>query len=138
MLLDKFRAGAVSTTWHTTGRVQRFHPVQIAAFGGTLGGTFELAVMKEGTSWKTDCKGQKMKLEELWPQLYGEENKRTATGFFNAEGTLSGGGSSPGNGGMWKTLNGQVALTSNRSYLYSVIPFPQHTFSSSRSCRYPV
>jgi uncharacterized protein involved in outer membrane biogenesis len=67
MLLDKFRAGAASTTWHTSGRVQKFHPVQIAAFGGTLGGTFELAVMKEGTTWKTDFKGQKMKLEELSP-----------------------------------------------------------------------
>ena len=114
MLLDKFRTGAVSTTWHTTGRVQKFDPVQIAAFGGTLGGTFELAVMKEGTSWKTDFKGQEMKLGNLWPQLYGEENKRRATGFLNAEGSLSGGRSSPGNGGMWETLNGQVALTSTK------------------------
>ena len=111
MLLDKFRAGAVSTTWHTTGRVQRFHPVQIAAFGGTLGGTFELAVMKEGTTWKADCNGQKMKLEELWPQLYGEEKERKAKGLFNAEGALSGGGSSPGNGGAWETLNGQLVLS---------------------------
>ena len=114
MRLDKFMAGAVSTTWHTTGRVQKFYPVQIAAFGGTLGGTFELAVMKEGTSWKTDFKGQEMKLGDLWPQLYGEENKRRATGFLNAEGTLSGGRSSPGNGGMWETLNGQLALTSTK------------------------
>ena len=52
-----------------------------------------------------------MKLEELWPQLYGEKKKRRAKGLFNAEGTLSGGGSSPGNGGMWETLNGQLALT---------------------------
>jgi len=111
MLLDKFRTGTVSTTWHTTGRVQRFHPVQIAAFGGTLGGTFELAVMKEGTSWTTDCKGQQMKLEELWPQLYGEEKERTAKGYFNVEGTLSGGGSSPENGSAWETLNGQLVLT---------------------------
>ena len=111
MLLDKFRAGATATTWRTTGRVQRFDSIQIAAFGGTLGGTFELSVMKEGTSWKTDFKGQEMKLGDLWPQLYEGKNKRRATGSFNAEGTLSGGGSSPGNGGMWETLNGQVALT---------------------------
>ena len=115
MLLDKFRAGAVSTTWHTTGRVQRFHPVQIAAFGGTLGGTFELAVMKEGTTWKADCKGQKMKLEELWPQLYEKEKERTAKGLFNAEGTLSGGGASHGNGGAWETLNGQLVFTATKA-----------------------
>jgi hypothetical protein len=67
--------------------------------------------MKEGTSWKTDFKGQEMKLGDLWPQLYEEEKKRRATGSFNAEVKLSGAGSSPGNGGMWETLNGQVALT---------------------------
>jgi uncharacterized protein YhdP len=67
--------------------------------------------MKEGTTWKADYKGQDMKLEELSPQLFNEEKKRRSKGSLNAEGTLRGGGSSPGNGGAWKTLNGQVALS---------------------------
>jgi uncharacterized protein involved in outer membrane biogenesis len=110
LLLNKYRAGAVSTTWHTTGRVQRFDPVQIAAFGGTLGGTFELSVMKGGTTWTTHFKGQSIRLETLWPQLVGAESKTRVKGNLSAEGALSGGPSSKQEG-MWKTLNGQVALT---------------------------
>jgi hypothetical protein len=111
MLFDKFRAGAITTTWRTTGRVQRFEQVQIAAFGGKIGGTFELSVMKGGTTWKTDFKGQGMKLEDLWPQLYEKDKERGAKGLFNAEGTLSGGGPSPDNRSAWETFNGQLALS---------------------------
>ena len=111
MLFYKFRAGATTTTWRTTDRVQRFEQVQIAAFGGTVGGTFELSVMKGGITWKTDFKGQGMKLEYLWPQLYEKDKERAAEGLFNADGTLSGGGSSPDNRSAWETFNGQLALS---------------------------
>ncbi len=108
--LNRYKTGAVSTTWHTTGRIQRFDPVQITAFGGTLGGTFELSVLKGGTTWTTHFKGQSIKLENLWPQLVGVESETRVTGNLNAEGALSGGPSSK-QVGMWKTLNGQVTLT---------------------------
>jgi hypothetical protein len=83
--------------------------------------------MKEGTSWKTDFKGQDMKLEKLWPQLVGKEREEKAKGPFNAEGTLSGGGAPSGKGGMWETFNGQGELSGtdvtfqNSSFFRSIL-----------------
>ena len=99
------KTGPVSTTWKTSGRVQQFDPLQIQAFGGTLGGMFELAVLKDGISWRTDLSGQDMIIEEIFTQLF-EESERVK-GILNAQGNLSGrADDDPAE--VWRSLNGEL------------------------------
>ena len=41
MHVGKVKTGTISSIWKFSGRVQKIGPLQIQAFGGTLGGMFE-------------------------------------------------------------------------------------------------
>ena len=68
--------------------MQQFDPLQIQAFGGTLGGMFVLAVLGDGIRWKTDFSGRGMIIEDIFTQL-SEESERVQD-ILNAQGNLSG------------------------------------------------
>lgn len=110
MVAGKVRTGPVSTTWRTSGRVQRFDPVQIEAFGGGLRGTFELSILKEGTSWAADFSGQDMRLEDVLAQLRQETNEAEVTGLLSAKGILTGMAASEEEE-VWRSIKGKLGFT---------------------------
>ena len=110
MVAGKVRTGAVSTIWRTSGRVQRFDPVQIEAFGGGLRGKFELSILKEGTSWATDFNGQDMRQEDILAQLREETSGAEVTGLLSAQGNLTGRAASEDEE-VWRSIKGELGFT---------------------------
>ena len=105
MHLGKVKTGTVFTIWKTSGRVQQFDPLQIQAFGGTLWGMFELAVLEDGIRWKTDFSGRGMIIEDIFTQL-SEESERVL-GILNAQVNLSG-RSDADPKEVWRSINGKL------------------------------
>jgi hypothetical protein len=109
---DKVKTGAVSTLWKTSGRVQQFDPLQIKAFGGTLGGKLELAILEEGITWKTALKGEEMIIEDISNQLF-EEGERVK-GTVSAQGTLSGRADDDPEE-RWRSINGKLSYKATKT-----------------------
>jgi hypothetical protein len=112
MRAGKVKTGKVSTLWQTSGRVQQFDPLQIKAFGGTLGGMFELAILEDGITWKTDLKGEEMIIEDITTQLF-EESERVK-GTVSAQVTLSGRADSDPKE-RWKSINGKLSYKATKT-----------------------
>jgi len=111
MYAGKVRTGAVSTILHTSGRVQKFDPVQIGAFGGGLRGTFKLSILKEGTSWVADFSGQELRLEDILAQLREETAEGAeVTGLLSAKGNLTGRAASEEEE-VWRSIKGELGVT---------------------------
>jgi hypothetical protein len=110
MCFGKARTGAVSTIWHTSGRVQEFSPFHIYAFGGELKGALDLAVLSNGTSWAVDFNGQEMDIEVIEHQLLEKTLEGKAKGLLSVEGSL-GGKVSRKKGEVWSSLDGILTLT---------------------------
>jgi uncharacterized protein involved in outer membrane biogenesis len=111
MHAGKVRTGAVSTILHTSGRVQRFDPVQIESFGGGIRGKFELSILKEGASWAVDFSGQGMRLEDILAQLREETAEGAeVTGLLSAKGNLTGRAASEEEE-VWRSIKGELGFT---------------------------
>ena len=106
----RVKTGAVSAAWQTSGLVQKFDPFHIKAFGGTLEGMFELAVLRDGVCWDADFSGQDIILEELTDQLFAEREK--LKGIISAQGTLKGGADADPEA-VWRSINGELDYTAN-------------------------
>jgi hypothetical protein len=112
MHFGKVKTGAVSTLWYTSGRVQQFDPLQIKAFGGTLGGKLELAILEEGITWKTDLKGEEMIIEDISNQLF--EGGERVKGTVSAQGKLRGrADANPEE--MWQSINGELGYRATKT-----------------------
>jgi hypothetical protein len=110
MVAGKVRTGKVSSILQTSGRVQQFDPVQIETFGGGLRGTFELSILKEGTSWAADFSGQDMRLEDVLAQLREEKSGAEVTGLLSAKGILTGMAASEEEE-VWRSIKGKLGFT---------------------------
>ncbi len=101
--------GPVITTWQTNGRVHRFEPSRVKAFGGELEGTLELITGDGPLTWAAEFSGKNLELEQLSGQLRGD-GQTTIKGPLNARARLTGGGASPAGSAM-RSLGGDVRLT---------------------------
>jgi hypothetical protein len=110
MCAGKFRTGAVSTIWHTSGRIQEFYPIAIDAYRGNLRGGFYLALLGNNAYWVSDFSGQNMNLEVVVDHLLEETIKGDVkNGLLSMEGTLSGVASRKRED-VWKSLDGELKV----------------------------
>jgi uncharacterized protein involved in outer membrane biogenesis len=105
----RFKTGAVSTIWRTSGRTQEFSPFQLDAFGGELEGVFDLTILEKGTSWHIDFTGKEMALELVFDQFLVGTVESEAKGLLSAKGTLHAVPSQKGEKRL-RSLNGEITF----------------------------
>ena len=112
----KFKTGAVSTIWRTSGRTQEFNPFTIDAYGGNLRGRFSLDALKNGTTWSIDVNGENMLLEAVCDQFLKGTIKDEVKGLLSAKGTLRCVASRKKEG-VWRSLNGELTFEATEGWI---------------------
>lgn len=113
LCFGKLRTGAVSTTWHTSGRLQRFEPLYADLFGGRLEGTLYLSFHKGDNRWYAAFTGEEMDIESLCDQFFRGQTAASAKGLLRAEGNLNGISSSKKHE-VWESMQGNLELSVER------------------------
>lgn len=109
MYAGMIETGPVITTWQTNGRLHRFEPSKVKAFGGELEGMLEMRTGEGALKWVADFSGKNLELEKLSAQLRND-GKTNIKGPLNARANLTGAGASQGGSAM-RSLAGDISLT---------------------------
>jgi hypothetical protein len=113
LCFGKLTTGAVSTLWHSAGRIQRFEPLYADLFGGRLEGALHLSFHRGDNRWHATLTGKDMDIASLCTKFFTGKTIATAKGVLHAEGELRGSASSKKDE-AWQSLQGEVSLSASQ------------------------